>query len=158
MQTTLTPRPGLFHRLLGIFGDVRPGEGGTVLLMSLNIFLLLVAYYVLKTVREPLILMAGGAQLKSYAAAAQALTLIVYVPLYGWAASKLPRQQVSDGRDPLLCGMYPALLSRPSGRDAISRLHIFSFGSGSLVSRRSPSSGPMRTRSTRALMVIGSFR
>src|SRR5258705_11694811 len=37
--------------------------------------------------------MAGGAQLKSYAAAAQALTLVVYVPVYGWVASKLPRQQ-----------------------------------------------------------------
>ena len=65
-------------RLLGIFGDVRAGEGVTVLLMSLNVFLLLVGYYVLKTVREPLILIAGGAELKSYAAAAQALTLIVY--------------------------------------------------------------------------------
>ena len=85
--------PGPIDRLLGIFGDVRPGEGGTVLLMFSNVFLLLVGYYVLKTVREPLILMAGGAQLKSYAAAAQALSLIVYVPVYGWVASKLPRQQ-----------------------------------------------------------------
>lgn len=85
--------PGPLDRFLGIFGDVRAGEGGMVLLMSLNVFLLLVAYYVLKTAREPLILMAGGAQLKSYAAAAQALTLIVYVPLYGWVATKLPRQQ-----------------------------------------------------------------
>jgi AAA family ATP:ADP antiporter len=58
-----------------------------------NVFLLLLSYYVLKTVREPLILMAGGAELKSYAAAAQALTLIVYVPVYGWVATKLPRQQ-----------------------------------------------------------------
>ena len=88
-----TPPPGPLDRLLGIFGDVRAGKGGTVLLMSLNVLLLLVAYYVLKTVREPLILMAGGAQLKSYAAAAQALTLIAYVPLYGWAASRLPRQR-----------------------------------------------------------------
>lgn len=85
--------PGPIDRLLGIFGDVRPGEGGTVLLMFSNVFLLLIGYYLLKTVREPLILMAGGAQLKSYAAAAQALTLIVYVPVYGWVASKLPRQQ-----------------------------------------------------------------
>ena len=88
-----TQKPSSLDRLLAIFGDVRAGEGGTVLLMSLNIFLLLVAYYVLKTVREPLILMAGGAQLKSYASAAQALTLIIYVPLYGWAATRLPRQQ-----------------------------------------------------------------
>lgn len=78
-------------RFLGLFGDVRAGEGGTALLMSFNVFLLLVAYYVLKTVREPLILIAGGAELKSYAAAAQALTLVAYVPLYGWAATRLPR-------------------------------------------------------------------
>jgi AAA family ATP:ADP antiporter len=86
-------KPGPIDRLLGIFGDVRSGEGATVILMLCNVFLLLVAYYVLKTVREPLILLAGGAQLKSYAAAAQALTLIVYVPAYGWLASKLPRQK-----------------------------------------------------------------
>ena len=61
--------------------------------MCLSVFLLLTAYYVLKTVREPLILLAGGAELKSYAAAAQALALIGYVPLYGWAAQKLPRQR-----------------------------------------------------------------
>jgi ATP:ADP antiporter, AAA family len=84
--------PNLPDRLLGIFGDVHSGEGATVILMLLNIFLLLVGYYVLKTVREPLILIAGGAQLKSYAAAAQALALIIYVPVYGWLASKLPRQ------------------------------------------------------------------
>ena len=88
-----TRQPGPLDRFLAIFGDVRAGEGGTVLLMSLNVFLLLIGYYVLKTVREPLILMAGGAELKSYAAAAQALTLVVYVPVYGWLASRLPRQQ-----------------------------------------------------------------
>jgi AAA family ATP:ADP antiporter len=93
VQLNETRPPGALDRVLGIFGDVRAGEGRIVLLMSLNIFLLLVGYYVLKTVREPLILMAGGAELKSYAAAAQALTLIAYVPLYGWAASRLPRQQ-----------------------------------------------------------------
>jgi AAA family ATP:ADP antiporter len=80
-------------RALRVFGDVRAGEGVTVLLMCLNVFLLLMAYYILKTAREPLILLAGGAELKSYAAAAQALTLIAYVPLYGWLAQKLPRQR-----------------------------------------------------------------
>src|SRR5262252_1986122 len=93
MNMSDTRSRGTLDRLLGIFGDVRAGEGGTVLLMSLNVFVLLVAYYVLKTVREPLILMAGGAELKSYAAAAQALTLIAYVPLYGWLATRLPRQK-----------------------------------------------------------------
>jgi AAA family ATP:ADP antiporter len=85
--------PGPLDRVLRLFGDVRAGEGATVLLMCLNVFLLLTAYYILKTAREPLILLAGGAELKSYAAAVQALTLIAYVPLYGWAAQKLPRQR-----------------------------------------------------------------
>ena len=85
--------PGPIDRALRVFGDVRAGEGATVLLMCLNVFLLVTAYYILKSVREPLILMAGGAELKSYAAAAQALTLIAYVPLYGWVAQRLPRQR-----------------------------------------------------------------
>ena len=87
------PTTGPLDRLLKIFGDVHAGEGGTVLLMFCNVFVLLVGYYVLKTVREPLILLAGGAQLKSYAAAAQALALSAYVPAYGWLASRLPRQK-----------------------------------------------------------------
>ena len=86
------PEAGPIDRALRVFGDVRAGEGVTVLLMCLNVFLLLLAYYVLKTVREPLILMAGGAELKTYAAGAQAATLIGYVPLYGWLATRLPRQ------------------------------------------------------------------
>jgi ATP/ADP translocase len=47
--------------LLGAFGEVRPGEAPTVLLLSLNIFLLLTVYYLLKVAREPLILLGGGA-------------------------------------------------------------------------------------------------
>ena len=85
--------PGPLDRALRLFGDVREGEGVTVLLMCLNVALLLIAYYVLKTVREPLILMAGGAELKTYASAAQAFTLVFYVPLYGWAAQQMPRQR-----------------------------------------------------------------
>jgi AAA family ATP:ADP antiporter len=84
----------ILDRALRIFGDVRAGEGVTVLLMFLNIYFLLVAYYILKTVREPLILTGGGAELKSYAAAVQAVVLIGYVPLYGWVASNLPRQKL----------------------------------------------------------------
>src|SRR5689334_9170248 len=86
-------RPSLLDSALRPFGDVRPGEGGRVLLMMANVFLLLVAYYVLKTTREPLILLSGGAELKSYASAAQAAALIAYVPAYGALAHRLPRQQ-----------------------------------------------------------------
>jgi AAA family ATP:ADP antiporter len=94
MSDRTPERPlGALDRALRIFADVRPGEGGTVLLMCSNVSLLLIAYYILKTAREPLILIAGGAELKSYAAAAQAAALILYVPLYGWAAQRLPRQK-----------------------------------------------------------------
>jgi AAA family ATP:ADP antiporter len=57
--------PGPLDRALRLFADVRAGEGATVLLMCLNVFLLLMAYYILKTAGEPLILLAGGAELKS---------------------------------------------------------------------------------------------
>ena len=53
--------------LLGAFGEVRPGEAPTVLLLALNVFLLLTAYYLLKVAREPLILLGAGAEVKSYA-------------------------------------------------------------------------------------------
>jgi AAA family ATP:ADP antiporter len=86
--------PSLMERFLKIFGEVRPGEGVTIVLMFLNIHFLLGAFYILKTVREPLILLEGGAELKSYAAAFQAVVLIAYVPLYGWVASRLPRQML----------------------------------------------------------------
>jgi ATP:ADP antiporter, AAA family len=68
---------------LRLLGDIRPGEAGTVALLALNCFVALVAYYVLKVVREPLILNTGGATAKSYAAAVQALCLMGLVPLYG---------------------------------------------------------------------------
>jgi AAA family ATP:ADP antiporter len=85
------PSPGPLDRLLRVFSDVRPGEGVTAVLLLVNLFLLLVGYYILKTVREPLILTLGGAELKAYAAAGQALVLIGFVPLYGWLASRVDR-------------------------------------------------------------------
>ncbi len=89
-------RPGLLERLLRPFTDVHAGEAGTALLMFANLFLLLLGYYILRTVREPLIL-AGGAELKSYASAGQALTLMAFVPLYGWFSSRVDRARLILG-------------------------------------------------------------
>lgn len=61
-------------------------------LFSFNIFLLLVAYYVLKTVREPMVLASGSAELKSYAAAGQAIVLLGLVPAYAWLARHVGRR------------------------------------------------------------------
>jgi len=93
-QQQTVGRASWTSRVLAIFGDVEPGEVRDVVLMFLNIFMLLIAYYVLKTVREPLILATGGAELRSYAAAAQALSLVVYVPFYGRLAARLPVERL----------------------------------------------------------------
>src|SRR5262245_59389845 len=84
-------------RTLSLFADVRAGEGATALLMLANIFLLLVCYSVIKTVREPLILLGGGAEVRSYAAAGQALLLIGFVPLYSWFANRVDRARLLVG-------------------------------------------------------------
>src|SRR3954471_140716 len=90
--TLTTPAaPSRLDRALSVFTEVRPGEGATALLMLANIFLLLVCYSVVKTVREPLILLGGGAEVRSYAAAGQALVLMAFVPAYGWLASRVDR-------------------------------------------------------------------
>jgi AAA family ATP:ADP antiporter len=90
---TRSSRP-LLERALSLFADVRAGEGATAVLMMVNIFLLLVCYSVIKTVREPLILLGGGAEVRSYAAAGQALLLMGFVPAYGWVASRVDRTRL----------------------------------------------------------------
>ena len=84
-------------RTLSIFADVRAGEGATAALLLANIFLLLICYSVIKTVREPLILLGGGAEVRSYAAAGQALLLMGFVPLYSWFAGRVDRVKLLVG-------------------------------------------------------------
>jgi AAA family ATP:ADP antiporter len=66
-------------------------------MMTANIFLLLGSYYLLKTVREALILSESGAEVKSYSAGAQAVLLLGIVPLYGWVASRVNRMRLLGG-------------------------------------------------------------
>jgi AAA family ATP:ADP antiporter len=69
--------------------EVRPGEGRLVFVFFVNLLLLLTAYYILKVVREPLILMHGGAVSRSYARGVQALLLIALVPAYSLLANRV---------------------------------------------------------------------
>jgi AAA family ATP:ADP antiporter len=78
-------------RLLLLVSDVRAGEGHTALLLTANLFLLLTGYLIIKTVREALILSEGGAVVKSYAAAGQALLLLAIMPVYSYVASRFGR-------------------------------------------------------------------
>jgi AAA family ATP:ADP antiporter len=82
------PRASIVDKLLRIFSDVRAGESPTVLLLTLNLFIPLVSYYILKVLREALI---EDAVTASYATGAQAVLLMVVIPVYGWFASKVNR-------------------------------------------------------------------
>lgn len=80
--------------MLGVFADVHAGEGGTALLLALNVFLILMAYYVLKPVREALILGEGSAELKSYLSAGQVAVLAIVVPYYGRLVARFARMRL----------------------------------------------------------------
>jgi AAA family ATP:ADP antiporter len=89
---------GTLDRFLSVFSTVHAGEGAGALLLALNVFLLLAAYYVLKTVREPLILnQPGGAEVKSYASAGQAVLFLLLMPLYSLLSSKVNRVKLVGG-------------------------------------------------------------
>lgn len=87
----IRPRKSLIERGLSVVTDVRPGEGVTVLLLTANLFTFFALYYILRPVRQSLILSESGAVAASYSAAAQALLLAVIVPLYGAFASRVNR-------------------------------------------------------------------
>lgn len=76
------------------FTKVHAEEAAIVTLMTLAAFLLLTSYYVLKTVREPLILLQGGAEVKLYARAGQALLMVGVVHFYGELARRVGRMKL----------------------------------------------------------------
>ena len=103
---TAPPRPTLLDRLLRVFADVRAGEGLRALLLLVTLFLILSSYYVLKTVREGLILAGGtslpglgeieGDQLKIGATGAMAMLMLGLIPLYDRLASRVNRRRLLD--------------------------------------------------------------
>jgi AAA family ATP:ADP antiporter len=92
--TDLQLRKNLVERLLSVVRDVCPGEGPGALILTINLFTLVGAYYLLKTVRESLILAERGAEVKAYSSGAQAILLLGIVPLYGWIATQLNRNRL----------------------------------------------------------------
>ncbi len=82
---------GLCGRFLGLFTVVLPGEARKALLLALNIYLLLLAYYLIKPVRDALLLSGNEAAIKSYLGAAQAILFIFIVKAFSALASKHPR-------------------------------------------------------------------
>ena len=75
------------ERLAG--ASVGAGEWRAILRFVAGLFLLLTAYYILKVIREPLILATGSAVSRSYARAVQATLLVGLVPLYSALANRI---------------------------------------------------------------------
>jgi ATP:ADP antiporter, AAA family len=86
--------PRLLAVMLRPFAKVEPGEAISALVLMSTVFLLLMAYYFLKTAREPLILLYGGAEVKSYAAAGQSMLLLAVVPAYSALARRVSRMKL----------------------------------------------------------------
>jgi AAA family ATP:ADP antiporter len=96
-DSTIALERSPLDRFLRLFADVRAGEGLIAILLTVNLFLLLTGYLIIKTVREALILSEGGAEIKSYAAAGQALLLFLCVPAYGYLTSRVNRIKLING-------------------------------------------------------------
>ena len=105
MSTQARPRslPSLVERALGLVADVRAGEAPTALLLTLNVFLLLTAYYLLKVAREPLILVGGGAEVKSYSSVGQSILLVFVASAYGWLATRVARMTLIGSVTAFFC-------------------------------------------------------
>jgi len=85
-------RYNLGYKFLRLFADIRHGEAPKALLLALNIFLLLLAYYILKPLRESLLLVDQKApQVKSYLSGAQAILFVFVIKAFSRLASKVQR-------------------------------------------------------------------
>ena len=118
----MTPPPAtaprsLLAKAFRPFAVVEPDEAVTAAVMTLTVFLLLTAYYILKTAREPLILLQGGAEVKSYAAAGQSLLLVPVVAAYTALARRV-------GRMKLLASVYLFFFSNLVVFAALAKLEL----------------------------------
>ncbi|MEA2114324.1 MAG: Npt1/Npt2 family nucleotide transporter, partial [Thermodesulfobacteriota bacterium] len=84
------------EKFLRIFTEVRPGEGTTALMMFANVFLILLAYYCIKPIREGWIAVSDiegltKMEVKAYSSFAQSIFLLFIVGWYGRLAGHLLR-------------------------------------------------------------------
>ena len=84
------------ERFLQIFTEVRPGEGKTALMMFANVFLILLAYYCIKPIREGWIAVSDiegltKMEVKAYSSFFQSIFLLFIVGWYGRLAGHMQR-------------------------------------------------------------------
>lgn len=95
------------ERFLCIFTDVQPGEGANALLMFVNVFLILCAYYFIKPLREGWIAVSdiGGLskmEVKAYSSFGQSLLLLPIVWAFGRLSGRYRRSALIT-RSTLFC-------------------------------------------------------
>jgi AAA family ATP:ADP antiporter len=78
----VSPPTTFIERLLSRVVTLRAGEGRVAALLFVHIFTLLFAYYLIKPVREMLILTQQNAEVRAYSIAGQALALMFVIPVY----------------------------------------------------------------------------
>jgi AAA family ATP:ADP antiporter len=88
-----------YERVLRLFADVHPREGATSLILVANIFLILVAFYLVKPVREGWLAVTEVGDLtkleiKAYSAFAQSLLLLGILPIYARLAARWSRHDL----------------------------------------------------------------
>ncbi len=93
------PSPTILDRALRIFARVQSGESVTTLLLLTNIFLILLAFYFIKPVREGWLsvsVIAGLSkiEIKAYSAFGQSLLLIAILPFYAKLAAACTRRKL----------------------------------------------------------------
>jgi AAA family ATP:ADP antiporter len=84
------------ERFLRLFTDVRPGEGLTAVMMFSNVFLILLAYYFIKPLREGWIAISdieglSKMEVKAYSSFAQSVVLLFIVGWYARLADRWDR-------------------------------------------------------------------
>ncbi len=94
-----TGRLSPLERFLRLFTEIRAGEGGTALLMFVNVFLILAAYYLLKPMRESWIAVSAIAgfekmEVKAYTSCGQSLLLVFITAWYSTLVDRWPRAKL----------------------------------------------------------------
>jgi len=84
------------ERFLRLFTEVKPGEGGTAVMMFANVFLILLAYYFIKPLREGWIAVSdieglSKMEVKAYSSFVQSIVLLFIVGWYAHLADKWDR-------------------------------------------------------------------
>jgi len=91
------PELSKIEHFLRIFSDIRPGEGTTGIILLLNIFLVLAAYYLIKPVREGWLSVSvikglSKVEIKAYSSFGQSMVLLAVIPLYAHLVNRFSRR------------------------------------------------------------------